>query len=238
VSPFLQGARGAYEMILMAFEKGELDRIRPFLSDDVEASFAEAIAAREREGLTIEASFVGIKELALHDATFDRDTRFGRDLGAFRGRTDLCRAQQGRRDRRRQPARDQEARDIWTFARQMGSTIRTGSLSPPATDASWDGQAPSHPGSGGGDDGRRPARAEVLDFEALDGWREDDHAAALVRFLRTCDLIDQPDWAPICAIAADVPKTTLGPQLLRTVLQARRGRRAARPFHRLFRART
>ena len=33
-------ARGAYEMILMAFERGELDRIRPFLSDDVEASFA------------------------------------------------------------------------------------------------------------------------------------------------------------------------------------------------------
>ena len=38
VGPFLQGARGAYEMILMAFEKGDLDSIRPFLSDDVEAS--------------------------------------------------------------------------------------------------------------------------------------------------------------------------------------------------------
>ncbi|MBA4324690.1 MAG: preprotein translocase subunit Tim44, partial [Rhodobacter sp.] len=51
VGPFLEGARGAYEMILMAFEKGELDRIRSFLSDDVEASFAEAIAAREAQGL-------------------------------------------------------------------------------------------------------------------------------------------------------------------------------------------
>ncbi|MGL6208852.1 MAG: Tim44/TimA family putative adaptor protein, partial [Paracoccaceae bacterium] len=48
VSDFLAGARGAYEMILMAFEKGELDRIRPFLSDEVEASFAGAIEARER----------------------------------------------------------------------------------------------------------------------------------------------------------------------------------------------
>ena len=55
VGPFLEGARGAYEMILTAFEKGELDRIRPFLSDDVEASFAEAIAQRDRDGLTIEA---------------------------------------------------------------------------------------------------------------------------------------------------------------------------------------
>jgi membrane-bound lytic murein transglycosylase A len=51
-----------------------------------------------------------------------------------------------------------------------------------------------------------PAAAEILDFEALDGWREDGHAAALETFLRTCDLIDQPDWAPICAVAADVPQ--------------------------------
>lgn len=51
-----------------------------------------------------------------------------------------------------------------------------------------------------------PAPAEILDFEALDGWREDKHAAALAAFLRTCDLIDQPDWAPICALAADVPQ--------------------------------
>jgi membrane-bound lytic murein transglycosylase A len=51
-----------------------------------------------------------------------------------------------------------------------------------------------------------PAPAEMLDFEALDGWREDNHAEALVAFLRTCDLIDQPDWAPICALAADVPQ--------------------------------
>jgi membrane-bound lytic murein transglycosylase A len=52
----------------------------------------------------------------------------------------------------------------------------------------------------------QPARAEMLDFEALDGWRDDRHAEALVAFLRTCDLIDQPDWAPICAFAADVPQ--------------------------------
>ena len=38
VGDFLKGARGAYEMILMAFEKGDLDSIRPFLADDVEDS--------------------------------------------------------------------------------------------------------------------------------------------------------------------------------------------------------
>ena len=30
LSEFLGGARGAYEMILMAFENGELDKVRPF----------------------------------------------------------------------------------------------------------------------------------------------------------------------------------------------------------------
>jgi hypothetical protein len=30
VSEFLQGARGAYEMILMAFEKGDVDTLREF----------------------------------------------------------------------------------------------------------------------------------------------------------------------------------------------------------------
>ncbi len=50
-----------------------------------------------------------------------------------------------------------------------------------------------------------PAPAQMLDFEALDGWRDDNHSQALASFLRTCDLIDQPDWAPVCAVAADVP---------------------------------
>ena len=51
-----------------------------------------------------------------------------------------------------------------------------------------------------------PVKAEMLDFDALDGWFDDSHTDALVAFLRTCDLIDQPDWRPICAVAADVPQ--------------------------------
>ncbi len=51
-----------------------------------------------------------------------------------------------------------------------------------------------------------PATAQVLDFEQLDGWHDDTHAEALVAFLRTCDLIDAPDWRPICALAADTPQ--------------------------------
>jgi len=51
-----------------------------------------------------------------------------------------------------------------------------------------------------------PAAAQMLEFEALEGWHEDDHAAALKTFLATCDLIDASDWRPICKLAADVPQ--------------------------------
>lgn len=120
VGPFLEGARGAYEMILMAFEKGELDRIRPFLSDDVEATFTEAINAREKDGLTIEATFIGMKELALQDATFNRDSGTAEISVRFVGeQTYLVRNKAGEivegstKEIKRQ-------RDVWTFARKMG----------------------------------------------------------------------------------------------------------------------
>ena len=81
VGEFLKGARGAYEMILMAFEKGDLASIRPYLSDEVAASFAEVIEARQREGLSVESHFVGLRELALQDATYDAASREGEPHG-------------------------------------------------------------------------------------------------------------------------------------------------------------
>lgn len=49
-----------------------------------------------------------------------------------------------------------------------------------------------------------PATAQVLDYESLPDWDKDDHLAALQSFQRTCDLLDQPDWQPVCRLAASV----------------------------------
>jgi predicted lipid-binding transport protein (Tim44 family) len=121
VSPFLEGARGAYEMILMAFERGDLDSIRSFLADDVEASFAEAIAQRERDGLTIEASFVGMKELALQDATFDKDTKLAEISVRFVGEQTYVVRNKAGEIIEGSPRTIKKTRDTWTFARTMGS---------------------------------------------------------------------------------------------------------------------
>ena len=47
------------------------------------------------------------------------------------------------------------------------------------------------------------APAQMLDFGALDGWAGDDHRGALLAFRETCDLLDGPDWGPICKLAAE-----------------------------------
>ena len=47
VGPFLSGARQAYEMILTAFERGNLSEVRPFLAPPVAEAF-DAVIAHQR----------------------------------------------------------------------------------------------------------------------------------------------------------------------------------------------
>lgn len=52
-----------------------------------------------------------------------------------------------------------------------------------------------------------PVPAQVLAFEDLDGWAGDDQREALAAFLETCDLLKDPVWAPLCALARDARAT-------------------------------
>ncbi len=122
LTTFLQGARGAYEMILMAFERGDLASVRAFLSPEVYATFAAAVEAREAQGLTVEANFAGLRELVVQDATFDRDTREGEIAVRFTGElTSVVRNKAGEVIEG-SPTAIKRQRDIWTFARSMGSS--------------------------------------------------------------------------------------------------------------------
>lgn len=121
VNTFLQGARGAYELIVMAFERGDIKAIEAFLGPEVRESFISAVAAREDEGLTVEASFAGLRELVLADATFDRDTRAAEVTVRFTGElTSVVRNRNGEVVDG-SPTAVKRQRDVWTFARTMGS---------------------------------------------------------------------------------------------------------------------
>lgn len=120
LNEFLRGARGAYEMILMAFERGELDKIRPFLSDDVEASFGAAIDARNREGRTVEANFLGLREITVNDAEFDQTSRTGEITVRFVGELTSAVRNKAGEVVEGSTTEIKRQRDSWTFARRMG----------------------------------------------------------------------------------------------------------------------
>jgi predicted lipid-binding transport protein (Tim44 family) len=121
VREFLQGARAAYEMILMAFERGELAPVRPFLSPEVFDALAGVVEERHRKGLKVEATFVGISDLALRDATFDRQSREAEVSVRFVGElTSVVRDSAGQVVEGSSTAIKRQ-KDVWTFARTMGS---------------------------------------------------------------------------------------------------------------------
>ncbi|MCV2867271.1 Tim44/TimA family putative adaptor protein [Defluviimonas sp. WL0002] len=122
VSGFLQGARGAYEMILMAFEKGDLDQVRPFMSNDVYDAFSQAVSARRSRGLTVTAEFLGLRELALDSADFDKDAREAEISVRFVGELISAARDSSGEVVEGDPKRPRKQRDIWTFARKMGAS--------------------------------------------------------------------------------------------------------------------
>ncbi|MFW5678784.1 MAG: Tim44/TimA family putative adaptor protein [Pseudomonadota bacterium] len=68
---FLGGARGAFEMIVLAFARGDTEMLRPLLADEVYAGFAEAIEQREAAGETLETEIVGIRTVEVVDARME-----------------------------------------------------------------------------------------------------------------------------------------------------------------------
>lgn len=121
VSGFLQGARGAYEMILSAFAKGELDRIRAFLSPEVADSFAAVIADRKARGLILTNELLGIRELALQNAEFNRASNEAEVSVRF-----VAEVISATRDTAGEvvdgdPKHARKQKDVWTFARTMGA---------------------------------------------------------------------------------------------------------------------
>ena len=122
VSDFMSGARGAYEMILMAFEAGDLAKIKPFLSDEVYESFATVVEQREKEGYKIDANFVGLRELKLVEAVFDDDTGEGEITMRFVGELTSVVRDRGGDIVEGSPNTVKRQKDVWTFARVMGSS--------------------------------------------------------------------------------------------------------------------
>jgi len=131
---FLNGAKGAYEMIVTAFAKGDIATLRSLLGDEVYRSFAAAIEQRQGRGETQETTLVGIKEAEIveADVTGSRmaevTVRFVSELvNATRDKAGQLIAGN--------PNAVEETIDIWTFARNLRSSDPNWQLIATATPA-------------------------------------------------------------------------------------------------------
>ncbi|MEX2450844.1 MAG: Tim44/TimA family putative adaptor protein [Rhodospirillales bacterium] len=71
---FLAGAKVAFEMILGSFAKGDSAALKPFLSPDVFANFAQAIKDREAAEETLDYTLIGIKSADALEAYMENTT--------------------------------------------------------------------------------------------------------------------------------------------------------------------
>ncbi len=116
---FAEGAKSAYRMILEGFWAGNEDVYRDYVSEDVRAAFAEAIAARKEAGHVLDNRLVAIERAVISGASLNAGVaeiivRFDADIAAV--------------------TRDNEGKviagslsdavpthDAWTFARTLRS---------------------------------------------------------------------------------------------------------------------
>ena len=117
ISGFLDGAKGAYGLILEAFWQGDRGTLRELCDDDVYAHFVAAIETRDAAGETLENRLIRIEDATISSARLDgRIARvavlFVADIAA------VTRNAEG--DVVAGSLNDAvESRDVWTFMRHL-----------------------------------------------------------------------------------------------------------------------
>ena len=122
VNEFLSGARSAYEWILMSFEKNEIDEIREFLSEEVAKAFDAVVEQRVSQGLTIEAEFIGIREMKLMEASYSSKTKTAEISVSFVGEMTSVVKNSSGEIVEGDPKQIKRQKDTWTFSKDIKSS--------------------------------------------------------------------------------------------------------------------
>ncbi|HZS83104.1 MAG TPA: Tim44/TimA family putative adaptor protein [Stellaceae bacterium] len=116
---FLQGAKGAFEIIVGAFARGDTATLRPLLSDEVYDRFSEAIRHRLDAKETHETTLIAIKSAEIEAAELNGRTAFV--TAKFQSdQVNVTRAADGTVIEG-EPDHVVEKTDFWTFARNTRS---------------------------------------------------------------------------------------------------------------------
>lgn len=119
VQEFLAGARGAYEIVIIAFANGEKDELARLLTKGVYENFSNAIDERTKRGESLETTLVGIDKAEVIEARLSGQTseitvKFVTQIINVIRKSDEIEQSEDQGEVR-------QVVDIWTFVRDIGS---------------------------------------------------------------------------------------------------------------------
>ncbi|MEN2785552.1 Tim44/TimA family putative adaptor protein [Sphingomonas qilianensis] len=119
IGQFVEGAQGAYRMILEAYWKGDGEALEWLVEPDVKQAFGEAIAARAETGHVLDNRLVSIERAVITDASAEDGVaritlRFDADVAAITRDAEGNVIAGSMSDA-------VETHDVWTFARTLKS---------------------------------------------------------------------------------------------------------------------
>jgi predicted lipid-binding transport protein (Tim44 family) len=117
---FVAGAKQAYEMIVTAFAHGDRNTLHKLLSDDVCRAFEHAIADREAKKLKTEFTFIGLKDTKITVATLKN--KFADITVSFSAQFHSVTRDEAGNVVEGDPKETREVTDVWTFARDTGTS--------------------------------------------------------------------------------------------------------------------
>ena len=117
---FLEGAKGAYGMVLESFWQGDKETLRELTDDDVYESFAGAIDARNEAGETLDNRLIRIEDASVRSA--ELHGRIARIAVLFVA--DIAAVTRDKDGNVIAGSLDDavESRDVWTFSRNVDAS--------------------------------------------------------------------------------------------------------------------
>jgi predicted lipid-binding transport protein (Tim44 family) len=121
LTEFIGGAATAYEMILMAFQAGDIESVDNLLGAEVKSNFGEAISDRKQKGLVIESDFIGLRDTAIKSVFFNVEKTSAEISVSFLADIKSVVKNNDGDIIEGENAEIKKQFDIWVFSREVGS---------------------------------------------------------------------------------------------------------------------
>jgi predicted lipid-binding transport protein (Tim44 family) len=119
LSQFLMGATRAFEMIVLAYAKGDLKSLKPLLGPDVYKDFQEAIKERQQKKESLETKIEKIESSEITDMRL-KETQATITVRFTSEQIHLIRDDSGKIIEGN-PKQSEQVIDLWTFSRDLRS---------------------------------------------------------------------------------------------------------------------